>query len=234
MKPGGRGDAERRCGHSFSATVEVGGRFARAHGDSVVVLLAGTAANLVCFKWLGNHISLPRKTGGPKVNTYLAMARFRFGDSRIGDVRYASDIKVGTPGSSGAVAAFVLEADVAALLRAGALEALGGQLDSARDALTIRNYGVDILLKVNEMGRYVLSVISPRDGPSCADRGPEWAASYFYRRSWESVPICRAQAYVCPFRGMVCILSNVHSSSRPARLRPRVMPVMKVRLIPGR
>ena len=62
--------------------------------------------------------------------------------------------------------------------RKGALEELGGHLDVARDALTIRGRGVDIPLKVNEMGRHVLSVVSLGEGPLRVDREPKLAASY--------------------------------------------------------
>ena len=94
-------------------------------------------------------------------------------------VRYATDIKVGIARRRCAFTEFVLEADIPAFLRKGALEAPGGQLDSGRDALTIRNHGVSRPLKVNEMGLYVLSVVAFGKGPLCVDRGPKLAAPYF-------------------------------------------------------
>ena len=60
--------------------------------------------------------------------------------------------------------------------RKGALETLRGRLDFVRDILTIRNRGADIPMKVNELGRYVLSVVAFVRGPPCVDRGPNMAA----------------------------------------------------------
>ena len=45
--------------------------------------------------------------------------------------------------------------------------------------LEIRGHGVDIPLKVNEIGRYVPRVVASGEWPSCADRGPKLAALYF-------------------------------------------------------
>ena len=79
------------------------------------------------------------------------MARFKFGGGRIGEVKYAADTKVGFAGRRGVSTAFVLEADIPALLRAGAPGALGGQFDCERDISTIRNHGADTSLKAHEM-----------------------------------------------------------------------------------
>ena len=40
---------------SFSTTTDLGGQFAVANSESVVVLGAGSTANSVCNKWLENH-----------------------------------------------------------------------------------------------------------------------------------------------------------------------------------
>ena len=80
---------------------------------------------------------------------------------------------------------FRAEVDIPALLREGALEALGGNLDFARNVLAIRNHGADSTLKVNEAGHYILSVFARGKGPKCAgrepkcaDRGPKCADGY--------------------------------------------------------
>ena len=52
-----------------------------------------------------------------------------------------ADIKFGIAGRGGAFAALVLGAVIPALLPKGALEAIGGQLDSERKIATIRNPG---------------------------------------------------------------------------------------------
>ena len=107
------------------------------------------------------------------------MARFTPGDGRVGEVRYTADIKIGIAGRRGALTAFAPEADFPALLRRGAREALGGLLDFAGDVWAIWNHGVDIPLKVNEMGHYALSVVAFGHGSSRVDLGPQLAASYF-------------------------------------------------------
>ena len=88
------------------------------------------------------------------------MAFFKFGGGRVGEVRYVADPKVGIAGRRGAFAAYAMEADIPASLRKGALEAVGGRSDSARDARAIRNHGVDIHQRVGEMGLCVLNVVA--------------------------------------------------------------------------
>ena len=105
--------------------------------DSVVVLDTGATANLVCFRWLSHHNSLLEQQGLPRVLTYPAQARFKFGDGRTGNVCFAADITVGIAGAKGAFTAFALDADIPALLCKGASEALAGQLDFARSTLTL-------------------------------------------------------------------------------------------------
>ena len=98
--------------------------------DSAVVLDTGARANLVRFSWLQRHNRILERRGIPRVTTYPSQARFRFVYGRLGEVRYAADIPVGIAGNTGMFTASVLEADIPALLRKGAMEALGGQLDS--------------------------------------------------------------------------------------------------------
>ena len=99
-----------------------GGAFVISQEYSVVVLDTGAAANLVCFRSLAHHNRILERRGIPRVTTYPSQARFRFGDGRLGEVRHAAAISVG-------FTAFVLGGGVPALLRKGAMEALGGQLD---------------------------------------------------------------------------------------------------------
>ena len=96
--------------------MEIAGQFAVAPSDSVVVLDAGATANLVRFKWLGNRNSFLQEMGSPKLIPNPTMARFKVGDGSAGEVRHAADIKVGIAGRKGAFTAFLLEADVPALL----------------------------------------------------------------------------------------------------------------------
>ena len=88
------------------------------------------------------------------------MARYTFGGGRVGEVGNAADLKVGIARRRGAFTAFVLGEHNPALLRKGAPEALGGQLDLDVEIRTIRKHRADIPQQVNELGRYVLSVVA--------------------------------------------------------------------------
>ena len=87
-----------------------------------------------------------------QVHLYPSAARFKFGDGRIGEVQYAANITVGIAGRKGAFTAFVMDAEIPALLRKGALEALGAQLDFAKDTLLLERRGVCVPLGLNAMG----------------------------------------------------------------------------------
>ena len=92
-------------------------------------------------------------------------------------MRCAVDMTIGTAGSTGNYAAVVLDADIPALSRKGASEALGGRLVFSRDTLASDFRGVEIPLKANDMGHYMLTV-EDFDGPrGCGGRGPEFSAS---------------------------------------------------------
>ena len=92
----------------------------------MIVLDTGATANLVCFSWLARLNRILKRRGIPRAATHPSRARSRFGDGRLEEVRHAADIPSGTDGNRGKIAAFVLEADIPALLRKGAMEALGG------------------------------------------------------------------------------------------------------------
>ena len=101
----------------------------------------------------------------PQISTYPACKRFLSVDGRLGEVRRAADITVGIAGRGGAATAVALEADIPALLRKGALEALGAQSDAASGVSTLRN----------QMGHYAPSVVAFGDGPPGRGRGPKLA-----------------------------------------------------------
>ena len=85
---------------------------------------------------------------------------------------------VGIAGRKETLTACVSEAAIPELLRKSALEPQGGQLDFASDVLTIRNHGLGVPLKVNEMGHYVTKVVSFSEGSPGSVRGPKLMASY--------------------------------------------------------
>ena len=66
---------------------------------------------------------------------------------------------MGIAGCKGTFTAFVLDAEIPASSRNGALETLGAQLDFEKDTLSLIRHGVWAPLRVNEMGQYILSVV---------------------------------------------------------------------------
>ena len=133
--------------------MDVGGLFANAESDSAVVLDTGAMANLIRSSWLERHNCILRKRGLPRTSTYPASARFRYRNARQGELRRAEDIPVGATGNKWKFRAFALETYVPALLRKGALEAPGGQVDTPKSILTLRKQAVDIFLGVNGAGQ---------------------------------------------------------------------------------
>ena len=89
------------------------------------------------------------------MSTHPACARFKFGEAR-----FAAGATVGASERKGAFTALDLEADILVLLSKAVLEALGGQLDFPCDVLTLRTQGVDIALKLNQMGRKILNAVA--------------------------------------------------------------------------
>ena len=137
-----------QCEQSFSTALEACSQLVCTREESVGILDAGATANLVCFRRLRHHNSMMGQVGLPRVSTYPAPARFKFGDGRMGNVKFAADITVGIAGYKGTFTAFALVSDIPALLRNGALEDLRGRLDFPRDTLTPGFRGVGIPLKV--------------------------------------------------------------------------------------
>ena len=56
---------------------------------SAMVLDTGAAGNLARFRWLGNRNSPFKKRGLPRVSTYPAGARFKFGGGILREVPFA-------------------------------------------------------------------------------------------------------------------------------------------------
>ena len=126
-----------KCEQPFVTSVGSGDTFMVSQEDSVVVLGAGSTANLVCFSWLAPRNRILERRGIPRVAAYPPQARFRFGDGRFGEVRRAVDILAGIAGNKGAPAAFAPEGGIPALLRQGAIEAFVGLLDFLRGPLNL-------------------------------------------------------------------------------------------------
>ena len=85
----------------------------------------------------------------------------------------------GVSGCRGRLTAFVLWADIPAVVRTRALEAMGGHLDSSRDILTLRKQWADSPPGVNQIGHCILSVVACGWGRSRSGTGPDFSASCF-------------------------------------------------------
>ena len=97
---------------SFSTTLEAGSQLICARENSLVIPDAGATASQVRLRWLNHHNSMLGKVGLPRVSTYPAQVRYKFGC-----VQFATYITVGAAGAKGNSAAFVLDADIPAILR---------------------------------------------------------------------------------------------------------------------
>ena len=76
-------EGKRQREQSFSTTSEAGSRVICMREDSFVSLGAGAIANSVRFRWLNRQKSMMGKMGLPRVSTYPAQARFKFGGGRM-------------------------------------------------------------------------------------------------------------------------------------------------------
>ena len=113
------------------------------------------------------------------MSAYPSKARCRFRDGRAGGVRYAADIPAGIAGNQGKFSAFALGADIPGLLLRGAVEAVGGQLDSPRDSSGFLEQRAAIPLRMNRMGHYILSVADFGEDASRRVRGTAASVSFF-------------------------------------------------------
>ena len=74
--------------------------------------VADATATLACSEWLGRRSSVLKKFGVPPAQAHPARGRFKFGDVRLGEGRYAADIPVGAAGGRGKVTASLIDADI--------------------------------------------------------------------------------------------------------------------------
>ena len=78
--------------------------------------------------WRG---ALLDRLGVSRADTYPACARFKLGDSRLGEVRCGAASPAEIAGGRGEFTALALGADVPTLLREGALQVFAGKYDFA-------------------------------------------------------------------------------------------------------
>ena len=90
-----------------------------------------------------------------------------------------ADIPAGIIGGRGEVRAFLTEADIPALLRKGALEALGGKEESPRNAPTLGRLGAEAPVTVGGKSHYVLNAASFLRGRDLLGSCPTRSAARF-------------------------------------------------------
>ena len=100
--------------------------------ESLAVLGTVAAAISACFGWLNPPAAMLERVGVPIAKPYPACARFKFGDGRMGDVRFTSETPAGIAGGRGKFTSLLLGADIPATPRKGALESLERYLDFRR------------------------------------------------------------------------------------------------------
>ena len=130
--------------------------------DSAAASGACATANLACLKCLGHRNFVSKKFGTPPAKPYPDRARFKLGNGRPGEVRYAADFSFGLAAACGDFAASLIDADIPALLREGAPQSLGGQLAFYRKNFDFGQIGDRRPVK------------SGRAGPFCSQSGFPW------------------------------------------------------------
>ena len=75
--------------------------FSAAETEVAAALDAGTTANLACFEWLDHRNTVSEKFGAPPAQPCPARARFKFGNCRLCEARYAAGSPIGLAGGPG-------------------------------------------------------------------------------------------------------------------------------------
>ena len=112
-------------GNVYQTSINLGVASKSVVRDSVVIIDTGASANLVGAKWLEKHNLILRSIGRPQASVREAFASFRYGDGRVGDVHKAALIPLAIAGCTGHFMAYVVVAEIPALLEKAALETLG-------------------------------------------------------------------------------------------------------------
>ena len=87
-----------------------------------------------------------------------AFASFRYGDGRVGDVHRAAVILIAIVGYAGHFMAYVVDADIPALLGKEAPKTPGGHPDFCDRVLTLESPEADIPLEMSDVGHYLVHV----------------------------------------------------------------------------
>ena len=92
--------------------------------DSVAIIDTGASASRLEKRKL-----ILRSIGKPQASVREAFASFRYGDGRVGDVHKAAHIPIAIAGCAGQFMAYVVDAEIPALLGRVALETPGAHLN---------------------------------------------------------------------------------------------------------
>ena len=149
---------EGQNGDVFATLLGLGSVDGGVGGSSKVILDTGASANLVGASWLNNHNAILKASGRPQAKITPAFATFRCGDGRVGDVRRAAIIPIAIAGHTGHFMAYVVDAEIPALLGKEALETLGSHLDFCERVLIMESLGEDIPLEMSPAGHFLLNV----------------------------------------------------------------------------
>ena len=149
MGDGGSGN----CEQCFSATLHISGLFVIAESDSVVVLGASATANSVCFRSLERHNPILQQMGcrALRLIRHLYVLNLAMDAEEKYAARQTSRaVQLEARGTS-------LRSRWKLIFRRYNVGApwghWEGQLDFARDILTLRKQGADFPLRVNRTGQ---------------------------------------------------------------------------------
>ena len=133
---------------------------------------------MVGASWLNNHNAILKALGRPQAKIAPASASFRCGGGRVGGVREAAIIPTAIAGLTGHFMAFVVDAEIPAILGKEALETMGSHLNFCGRVLTLECLGADIPLEMSPAGRYLLNVVDFPDskghGASATRNSGSW------------------------------------------------------------
>ena len=112
------------AGNVYQTSINMGLALTSVAHDSVVIIDTGASANLVGADWLEKRNLILQSIGRPQAGVREASASFRYGDGRTGDVHKAAITPISIAGCTGQVMAYVVGAEIPALLGKEALETL--------------------------------------------------------------------------------------------------------------
>ena len=110
------------------------------------------------MNWPNSRSAILQALGRPLAKITPGFASFRYGDGRVGDVHRAAVIPIAIVGYAGHFMAYVVDADIPALLGKEALETLAGHLNFCERVLTQESLGADIPLEMSAVSDYLLNV----------------------------------------------------------------------------